>query len=142
MKYTTGSFFSAYEEASDIWGHTLNYLIYLHRWFLDNFIFTQLILHGYRTSMIDRFCFFVYLYLLYYIYKRLDKTLFAYSLIMGMVPALIDHFMSYSRYLLVVFPLFIIMALLLKKNYLLIVFFFLVMQAIFLTMHSLNYWVG
>ena len=102
-------------------------------------------LHGFTNSIIDRVFFIFYLLLLYLIYKRLDKTMFVYALFFGMTP-LLGSFMSYARYLLVVFPIFMIMAKIFSLNKYTLLFYptvlLFVIQIIFLIMHSLNYWVA
>ncbi len=71
-------------------------------------------LDGMMDSALDRVFFVLFLALLWPIY-RLDKTWFFYVLPAGLVPVLSSWFMSYRRYLMVLFPLFVVPALLLRK---------------------------
>lgn len=103
-------------------------------------------LHGFTNSIIDRIFFICFLAVLYLIYKKLDKTLFAYAVMLGMVP-IFGNFMSYTRYVLLVFPIFMVLAWYFEKSKLKLLFypillFFIIIQTIFLIMHSLNYWVS
>ncbi len=74
--------------------------------------------------------------------KKLDKTLFCYTFIMGVVPALMGSFMSYARYLLMVFPIFIVLALLLRQKSYFVIVPMVVLQVLFSLMHCLNFWVA
>ncbi|MBI3984610.1 MAG: glycosyltransferase family 39 protein [Candidatus Levybacteria bacterium] len=103
-------------------------------------------LHGFTNSIIDRGVFMGFLFSLYLIYKKLDKTLFSYALMLGMVPVF-GNFMSYTRYVLLVFPIFMVFVLYFEKPRLKLLFyptviFLIIVQAVFLIMHSLNYWVS
>lgn len=102
--------------------------------------------HVFINSTIDRGYFLLFAVSLYFIYKKLDKTLFIYALSFGTVP-LFGSFMSYSRYLLLVFPLFMILAdFINSRRYRIYVYVILsliiLLQIIFILAHSLNYWVS
>ena len=71
-------------------------------------------LDGIVDSALDRAFFLLFLALLWPIY-RLDKVWFFYVLPAGLVPALSSWFMSYRRYIMVLFPMFVVLALLLRK---------------------------
>jgi hypothetical protein len=103
-------------------------------------------IHGFTNSIIDRIFFISYCISLILIYKRLDKTMFVYALVFGMTP-LFGSFMSYTRYVLMVLPIFIVTAkILTEKKYDLffypILFFMIMLQTLFIIMHALNYWVA
>jgi hypothetical protein len=68
--------------------------------------FQPLHIHGVFDSFIDRVWFVWFLASLYFIWRR-DRTLFAYSFVMGLVPAMTVSMMAYTRYMLVVIPVFI-----------------------------------
>lgn len=111
---------------------------------VKNFFISKLSLHDYNHSIIDRMFFVFYIILLPLIYKYLPKPFFFYSLI-GFTPFL-GSFMGYSRYVFVVFPIFIVLGLLVQKKWglfllpLLILFIFL--QVTFIVLYSLNFWVS
>lgn len=66
-------------------------------------------LEGMMDSALDRACFLLFLALLVPIY-RLNKMWFFYVLPAGLVPALSSWFMSYRRYIMVLFPMFVVLA--------------------------------
>ena len=72
-------------------------------------------LDGMTDSALDRIFFLFFLVLLPLIY-RLDKTWFWYVLPAGLVPAGTSWFMSYRRYTVVLFPVFIVLAQLLART--------------------------
>jgi hypothetical protein len=65
--------------------------------------------HGVLDSAFDRIWFAWFVVTLPFIYMK-DKTYFIYALLMGLVPAMTQSFMSYTRYVAVVFPMFIVTA--------------------------------
>lgn len=70
---------------------------------------------GMMDSALDRLLFLFVLGLLPCVY-RLEKTWFWYVLPAAVVPALTSWFMSYRRYVVVLFPLFIVLARLLGQS--------------------------
>ena len=72
-------------------------------------------LDGMMDSAMDRGFFLLVLVLLPLVY-RLDKTWFWYTLPAGIVPALTSWFMSYRRYIMVLFSIFIVLAQLLART--------------------------
>jgi hypothetical protein len=75
-------------------------------------------------------------------YSRLDKVLFSQALVMGLVVAMSGHFVSYPRYLLAAFPLFVVMANVFKDRWWMVSIPMIAAQAFLLITHSLNYWVA
>jgi hypothetical protein len=72
-------------------------------------------LDGMMDSTLDRGFFLLFLALLPAVWK-LNKTWFWYTLPTGLVPAMTSYFMSYRRYIMVLFPLFIVLAQVLAKG--------------------------
>lgn len=139
----TGSIFSGFAAQNLFIAHnSLGNLFHPVSWFQSNFITLHYTLNGSTTSILNRLVFGFYLVLLYCIYKYLDTTLFVYSLALGLFPALTGVFMSYSRFILVVFPIFIVLALRFQKNPWLVIIPSAVLQILLLTAHTLNYWVA
>lgn len=58
----------------------------------------------------DRALFVIVFAFLPFVWK-LDKTWFAYAVVLGVLPAMSGHFISYTRFASVVFPVFVVMAL-------------------------------
>jgi hypothetical protein len=102
--------------------------------------------HGFIGSVIDRIWFLLFCASLPFIWK-MNKEWFSYSLLMGLVPAMTLSFVSFTRYVMVIFPVFIVSAHLFSAEwrerwfYLLLASLF-GMQVIFLTLHINNYWAG
>lgn len=72
-------------------------------------------LDGMLDSVLDRFCFLLFLAALPFIW-RLDRTWFWYALPVGLVPAMTSYFMSYRRYIMACFPVFFVVAQLLART--------------------------
>jgi Gpi18-like mannosyltransferase len=143
MKYFTGSFFSGFDAQNlYIANNSIGNLFHPLSWFQRNFLNILYTFNGYTTSILNRIFFGFYLILLYFVYKYLDKTLFIYSLILGLIPALTGDLMSYIRYIFVVFPIFIVLSLKFQKNPYLIIIPSSVLQILLLIAHALNYWVA
>jgi hypothetical protein len=100
--------------------------------------------HTVLNSVFDRFWFLCFVLTVGFIWK-INSTYFVYSLFMGLVPAMTSSFMSYTRYLVVVFPLFLAAAKLfanLKRDYWLwfTIAVLFSLQMIFLLRHVNYYW--
>ena len=74
--------------------------------FVKDLFTVELALHHDTNSILDRLFFFAYLASLPLAWKRLDRPTFAFAVVMGLAP-LAGSFMSYMRYLLMAFPLFL-----------------------------------
>lgn len=143
---STSSPFSGFSAANLVVSRWDIFEALLPQGFFINFFSNNLQIHGFTNSIIDRVFFIFFLFSLILIYKKCDLTLFVYSLFMGSAP-LFGSFMSYSRYILLIFPIFIVLAMILeekKYNFLKIPFLFLSfsLQILFLIIHALNYWVA
>ena len=106
-----------------------------------------LAIHGYTDSMIDRAFFAAFLVLLIPMFRRLPLPLALFALGAGVLSVLSGTFMSYPRYLLAAFPLFLAVALLLQHRQVRwlqppLLFLFTMLQGLFLVMHALSYWVA
>jgi len=86
-------------------------------WFTNNFVRIDLQLHNYTNSMIDRGAFLLCAPLLVGVYRTEHKALFAYAALTLLVPALAGSFMSYTRMLLMVFPLFMFLGVRLRGSH-------------------------
>jgi hypothetical protein len=65
-------------------------------------------MRAFTGSVLDRTFFAFYIAMLVPIW-RLNRTYFAYALALGMIPAVTLYFASFSRYTLVLFPIFIVL---------------------------------
>jgi hypothetical protein len=71
--------------------------------------------HSYGGSLLDRGCFFVLAASLYPLY-RFDKEWFLWAAVLGVLPAMISSFASFTRYAEMAFPMFVVLAMLLKDR--------------------------
>lgn len=122
-------------------GNSLENLLHPVEWFRRNFVDISLSLHNYTTSWIDRALFVVALPLLVGVWRTQHKALFAYALVTLLVPALAGSFMSYSRHLMLVFPLFMYLGTALPRPELLAIPMFAI-QILLVLMHTGGYWVA
>lgn len=147
MKILTGDYFAQFDAQKFFISqyslmHSINILYFFHMFFQF-----PLVLHGYTNSLLDRIFFVGFLLLLIPMRKLVSPVFFVYALVFGIGPVMAGSFMSYMRYLSVVFPLSITIVLLVQKEryqflQMPILFLFLMLQTLFICMHSLNYWVG
>lgn len=118
-----------------------------HPWiFLGQLFTSRLALHGFTNSIIDRVFFIGFVGLLPLVWKKTDPVLFIYTCCMGLVP-LFGNFMSYTRYVLLAFPIFIVLGVFFSQKNKKDLFFIymyasLLLQSLFIVMHVLNYWVA
>ncbi|KAF0181120.1 MAG: hypothetical protein FD161_426 [Limisphaerales bacterium] len=80
-----------------------------------NAFLSPLELHGMLNSALDRGMFIFFIASLYLMFKH-NRALFVYGLVIGLVPALAATFMSYSRNVLMCFPMIFVIALFLKDE--------------------------
>jgi hypothetical protein len=102
--------------------------------------------HGFLDSPFDRFWFLVLLVLLPKIWK-MDQRYFWFSVLLGVIPVLTGTFWSFTRFLVVVFPVFIAAADVLSKDKWKgfrwpTVGILFSLQIVFLIRYVNNYWAG
>lgn len=110
-------------------------------WFIRNFLTLEPTLHDFTTSLIDRSLFVLSLPVLVGVWRTQHRAIAMYAIVTLLVPALAGNFMSYSRHLMLVFPLFMYLGLKLKHPELLAIPMFAV-QVLFVVMHTSGLWVG
>lgn len=113
---------------------------------VKDFFRSNIVVHGFSNSAIDRAFFLFFLLMLPFIYKKLSPPYFYFTLVLGGVP-IFGGFISYLRYLLIAFPIYIVLADFIHKRerviYGYIIFFgFILFQGVLFVMHVLNYWVS
>ncbi len=143
----TGDFFSQFKAQQHFISHYSFFAIFNPLIFLKSFFTFPVAVHGFTNSLLDRAFFLVFLGFLPFLYKRVSKPFFIYAVLFGLLPALGGSFMSYMRYLLVIFPLFICFARMSQeKKYEKFTYPYLylsiLLQGMFIIMHSLNFWVS
>jgi hypothetical protein len=106
-----------------------------------------LAIHGFTDSIIDRLFFVAFLLLLVPMFRRLHPALAVFGLAVGILNILSGTFMSYTRYFLLDFPVFIAAGLLLERTgtrpyRLPLACCLSLFQGLFLVMHALSYWIA
>jgi hypothetical protein len=141
-RLTLGGYFEGLR-AQDLYvaKNSLTNIFMLNRWFLKNFVNISLELHGYTSSIIDRLTFLLCVPLLIRIHRTQNPALFAYAALALLVPALSGMFMSYTRFALVAFPIFIDLATRVRRPELIAVPMF-ALQILFFLLHTGGYWVA
>lgn len=143
MKLATGDAFSGFIALrSYVTRYSIANLLNPTSWFIGNFVSIQYSLMGFNTSIIDRLYFVFFLTMLKPMYKYLTPLLFIYALAVGLLTAFSGYFMSYPRYLLAAFPMFIALAKILGKRWWLAALPMGAAQLVLAIMHGLNYWVA
>jgi hypothetical protein len=106
-----------------------------------------LAIHGFTNSVIDRALFLLFVLLLVPLFRRVHPALALFGLAVGILNVVSGTFMSYSRYLLLAFPVFIAAALVLdrpswRQLRLPLAYCMLLLQGLFVAMQALSYWVA
>ncbi len=142
MKAMTGDAFCAFEaEKSFIFHFDVQNLTHPLQWFARTFLSVDSTPPGLFLKLLNRFFFLLYLGVLVLWARALNRVFFVYCLALGLVPALSGNLGSYMRYLLVLFPLFMALALRFRGKevpYLLTSFG---LQAYFAMQQALDYFV-
>lgn len=146
MYHTTGNAFTGFALQNNVVGRWQISAFLQPDVFLRNIFPAQFAIHGFTNSLFDRLFFLVFLISLPVIWKKTNPVLFSYALIMGIVP-LFGSFMSYTRYMLLVLPIFIAYGKIFAEkqfSWKIILYAYpsLLLQALFIVLHSLNYWVA
>lgn len=143
MKMATGDFFAGFDaQKLFIAQNSVSNLLHPVNWFVHNFIDVDFSLNGFTTSILNRIFFAVFVLLAGLSWRRVGKTLFAFLVVLGTVPALSGYMTSYMRYVLMAFPIFITLAMLFRKRiswYMVPAIF---IQLVLLLAHATNNWVA
>jgi hypothetical protein len=87
-------------------GNSLGNVLKPIAWFQDNFINADLVMSGYINGWPERIAFLVFLPVLVGVVVTQNKAFATFAVLYFLVPAMSGHLMSYTRFVLVVFPLF------------------------------------
>lgn len=115
--------------------------------FLHNLLLGPPYFASMTASLGDRLFFVFFLALCPLVYRTCGTSLFAYTIAMGCLPPLLGSFLSYKRFLLPVFPLFIALGSATETGWLApfrtpLLILFAALQILYLSLHALNYWVA
>ena len=112
---------------------------------VDDFFLADYSVHDYLTSAIDRIFFAAFVFSLPLVYRRVDMPMFLLCTIIGLQPFL-GSFMSYTRLMMVAFPLYIAYAATFTRweprlTYA-VAYPMLLLQSVFLALHVNSNWVA
>lgn len=142
MKIETNSYMTGFEAQQFFAAqNSIRNLFNPHDWYVRNFLEIQLYFHGFADSMMDRAFFIIFVPTLIWIFLRQHKALFFYAAMMMLIPAFSGNFMSYTRFLLVVFPISILLATNSRLSIFLTIVMFAV-QIVFFLGHTGGYWIS
>jgi hypothetical protein len=143
MKIYTGDMMAGFEAQNYYHdSKSFSHLFHPIDWFVNNFVNIELSFNSPFTGFLDRFFFVVYLFLLAFSWQILPRHLFVYVLVVGMISGLSGDMTSFMRYLVVLFPLFITMAIRFKSFIWYLVGGCAVIQIVFILLYSINDWVN
>jgi hypothetical protein len=111
MGILTGNPFEGFE-AQKNWNVNSFWHVFEPLGFLEA-LFTPAYVHWYTGSLLDRVAFLGLVALLPAVW-RLDKEWFFWTVMLGVLPAMISHFVSFTRYVQMAFPVFVVMAFLFR----------------------------
>lgn len=123
-------------------GYSVQTLLHPLLWFIDNFLNINFSLNGPTDGFLSRLCFVGFVVSVLGAWKTLDKSLLAYALVVGLISALSGDLMSYPRYIVMIFPLFFLLAVKIKDKFLYYMVICIPLQILFLILYSLNEWVA
>lgn len=139
MTFWTGNPWAGFEAQKWSVGHfSVMNLFHPLDWFLRNFIQVHYSLMDLGTSVLDRFYFVGFLATLGMAWKELTAWERAYCLALGLVPALSGDLMSYGRYLLALYPLFLFLGKKFQGKEWVYLVVGIALQIFFILRHSLN----
>ena len=124
---------------------TISYL--WHPFELFSILSSNLHIHGFSNSIIDRIFILFAIVMFYFVYKKTNFTFFIYCITIFMPFILIGNIMSSTRHILMIFPIFFTLAIIFKNpkyNFIkhCLIYLMISIQTLFLIMHALNYWVA
>jgi len=142
MKWSTGNWFEAFDAQRAFIGNVSVWnVVNMVTWIRENLVQVDYRIHGMTNSILDRFVFLGFLFLLWKIWRDQDKPFFYYALFFGVISALGAGMMSFGRYLIVIFPIFVQLSRF-RMNHFRVQLALFVLQVLLLAAHSLEIWVA
>ncbi len=143
MRMTTGDFFTYTKTQVIFFSHySASNLLNPFHWFWVNFVTNHWTFHGFETSAMNRLAFVLVVVALILSFRTLDFGLWTYSVLVGLSLGMTGDLMSYPRYALAAFPLFIWAAVKWGDK----LFYYWVpsflLQALLLMVHASDHWVA
>ncbi|HEX7041825.1 MAG TPA: hypothetical protein VF189_01110, partial [Patescibacteria group bacterium] len=145
--FSTGNIFAQFSAQKQFVSQYSAFLLLNPFLFVGEFFKFPMALQGFTNSIFDRIFFVGFIAVLFFMRRRVSVTLFVFSVIFGILPVLTGSFMSYTRYVSIVFPMYIVLAKMTEEkryNFLNfpLLFIFTLFQTFFIVMHSLNHWIA
>jgi hypothetical protein len=143
MRIFAGGMMAGFEAQNDYRiGKSFYCLFHPIQWFLNNFVHVKLSLNSPGTSLSDRLFFLIYFILLIESWKWLPPHLWVYVLAVGLISGMSGDLTSFMRYMVVIFPIFITMAIRFKSSLRYLAWGSAIVQILFIFLHSINDWVA
>ncbi|HTA76783.1 MAG TPA: hypothetical protein VK791_06475 [bacterium] len=143
MEWLTGNYLSGFTAQHYFnSGYSIQNLFHPIDWILKNFIDVSYSFNGPTNGVVSRLVFIGFLVWLVTSFKTVGDPLWFYALVVGLVSALSGDLMSFSRYLVMIFPIFITMAIRFKSSVRYLAWAFALVQIAFILLYSINEWVA
>lgn len=145
MFISTGNIWAGFEAQTQYLSqNSLTNLLHPIEWLRLNFINVDWTLQNVNNSFINRAFFIAFLAVLILIWRKLDRTLFVFAVMLGLLPALSGHLIAFPRFMVVILPIFLALALTIKRRAVLVtwVLYGICVQLFLLVLHSQNYFVA
>ncbi|MCF7668651.1 MAG: hypothetical protein K9N48_02625 [Verrucomicrobia bacterium] len=144
MQYTTGNYYAGFDAEKHYSNNPTIIQIFDIVSFWKAFIAIEsLIINGYYAA-IDRIIYIINIILLIILYRE-NKTLFWIAAPLAIIPPMANHFVSYRRFSIVCFPIFMVAAKLICPNkslYYYIIAVLLILQIYLIWNMPLGAWMG
>ena len=150
MKILTGDYLAGFNAQNYFnSGYSIQNLLHPIDWFLKNFINISYSFNGPMNGVVSRLCFIgfvvglVFSFKMFVLtFKTVNDDLWFYALVVGLVSALSGDLMSFPRYLVMIFPLFVFLAIKLKDKIPYYLVLSIPLQILLIILYSLNEWVA
>ncbi len=146
IMYTqAGNMWAGFEaQAQYLSQNSLANVLHPIEWLRMNFINVGWSLESVNNNYINRIFFLAFLVSLGLIWRKLDRTLFVFAIMTGLLPALSGHLIAFPRFMLVILPIFIALALTITRRSVFIscIIYGSIVQLILLVVHTQNYFVA
>jgi hypothetical protein len=143
MQWTTGDPLSGFAAQNGfLSGYSANNFMHPLNWFMKNFVDLHWTWNGPLNGALSRVLFLALIPLVGLTYLKLEPLFVLYTLVLGMASALSGDLMSFPRYWLGLFPIFIVLAMDLRGLRRWVWLACGLAQVAFILLYSVNEWVA
>jgi hypothetical protein len=145
MSIAAGNMWAGFEAQSQYLSQNrVTNLLHPIEWFRMNFINVDWTLESVNNSFINRVFFIAFLSSLILIWRNLDRTLFVFAIMLGLIPALSGHLIAFPRFMVVILPIFLALALTIQRRGIFItcIAYGALVQLFMLALHSQNHFIA